>query len=84
MYDIDQYTAMCLIKTAWDEVSQQTIANCWKKAGVLPGSEGNKTDESVKFVDQEAKRQLEEQIDEVEKIHPKRGHISIDDLLNPA
>lgn len=38
IYDINQLEAMQLAKIAWDEVSQETIHNCWKKAGILPSS----------------------------------------------
>jgi hypothetical protein len=38
IYDIDQLSAMRLADEAWSNVSQKTIANCWRKAGILPPS----------------------------------------------
>lgn len=38
IYDIDQLQAMQLAEMAWDEVSAETIRNCWRKTGILPPS----------------------------------------------
>ena len=36
LYKINQLQAMAMIKKAWDKISQCTISNCWKHAGILP------------------------------------------------
>jgi hypothetical protein len=36
IYDIDQLQAMQLADLAWGEVTKDTIANCWRKSGILP------------------------------------------------
>lgn len=38
IYDINQLEAMRLADAAWDEVTPKTIANCWRKSGILPQS----------------------------------------------
>ncbi|KAL1711672.1 hypothetical protein EV715DRAFT_215052 [Schizophyllum commune] len=44
IYDINQLEAMRLAETAWDEVTPQTIRNCWIKTGILPASLSRSTD----------------------------------------
>jgi hypothetical protein len=36
MYKIDQRQAMHLAKAAWEAVTPQTIANCWRHVGLVP------------------------------------------------
>ena len=36
IYDINQLEAMRLADLSWKDVSTQTVANCWIKAGILP------------------------------------------------
>jgi hypothetical protein len=36
IYNIDQLQAMRLAEQAWGKVTQGTIANCWRKSGILP------------------------------------------------
>ncbi|EUC67702.1 DDE superfamily endonuclease, partial [Rhizoctonia solani AG-3 Rhs1AP] len=36
MYKIDQLQAMYLAKAAWEAVTPQTIANCWRHVGLVP------------------------------------------------
>jgi hypothetical protein len=38
IYEINQLEAMRLAATAWDDVSAETIANCWRKTDLLPPS----------------------------------------------
>lgn len=38
IYEINQLEAMCLADMAWNEVTSETIHNCWRKAGILPES----------------------------------------------
>jgi hypothetical protein len=36
IYDIDQLEAMRLAEVAWNDISSETIRNCWHKTGILP------------------------------------------------
>ena len=36
IYNINQLEAMQLAEVAWDDISSETIQNCWLKAGILP------------------------------------------------
>jgi hypothetical protein len=36
IYNIDQLQAMRLADISWKEVTKDTIANCWRKSGILP------------------------------------------------
>ena len=36
IYSINQLQAMRLICTAWDNVSNETIAHCWQKTSIMP------------------------------------------------
>ncbi|KAL0063893.1 hypothetical protein AAF712_009175 [Marasmius tenuissimus] len=36
LFDIDLLTAMRLLEKAWDEVTPETIQNCWQHSGVVP------------------------------------------------
>lgn len=54
LHAIDQLEAMRMIHEAWNEVSQDTIKNCWQHAQILPGStpddmvaDDNGTDKTV-------------------------------------
>jgi hypothetical protein len=38
IYDINQLEGMRIAASAWDDVSADTIAHCWVKAGILPSS----------------------------------------------
>lgn len=42
---IDLLEALKLVKLAWDNVTAETISNCFKKAGFIPGIEINTADE---------------------------------------
>lgn len=39
------FLALKLLKLAWDNVTAETISNCFKKAGFIPGIEINTADE---------------------------------------
>ncbi|KAJ6576133.1 hypothetical protein DFH09DRAFT_1311572 [Mycena vulgaris] len=45
IYDIDQLQAMRLAALAWQEVTKDTIANCWQKAGILPTADAVSDDD---------------------------------------
>jgi hypothetical protein len=38
IFKIDQLEAMHLMEQAWEEVSTETVANCWRHTGILPKS----------------------------------------------
>ena len=38
IYKINQLQAVWIADLAWCEVDTTTIQNCWRKAGILPGS----------------------------------------------
>jgi hypothetical protein len=38
IFKIDQLEAMRLMERAWEEVSTETVANCWRHTGILPKS----------------------------------------------
>ncbi|KAJ7303756.1 hypothetical protein DFH08DRAFT_976788 [Mycena albidolilacea] len=45
--DIDQLEAMRLAEQAWAEVTKDTIANCWRKSGILPTADSISIDEEL-------------------------------------
>jgi hypothetical protein len=46
IYDIDQLQAMRLADLAWGKVMKDTIANCWRKSGILPTNFAPSDDEA--------------------------------------
>ncbi|KAJ7789116.1 hypothetical protein B0H14DRAFT_3503403 [Mycena olivaceomarginata] len=36
IYNIEQLQVIRLAEQAWDKVTQETVANCWRKSGILP------------------------------------------------
>ncbi|KAJ8091208.1 hypothetical protein PM082_004184 [Marasmius tenuissimus] len=51
LFKIDVLLAMRLLQKAWDDVTPETIQNCWRHSGVLPGDD--KEWEDI-FVDSDA------------------------------
>lgn len=39
IWKIDVLSAMKMLKAAWDEVTLETISNCWKHTGISPGED---------------------------------------------
>ncbi|KAH9458457.1 hypothetical protein Pst134EB_010760 [Puccinia striiformis f. sp. tritici] len=37
VFNINQLKAMHMARSAWKSVTQQTISNCWKHTGIIPG-----------------------------------------------
>jgi hypothetical protein len=95
IYDIDQLTAMRLAETAWDEVSAETIYNCWLKARILPSSlvESSRTDlqhpppalSDVEFT-VEADKEVSQALDNLQErgVLQKSNRMDIDDFVEPA
>ena len=90
IYAINQLQAMRLICTAWDNVSNETIAHCWQKTSILPVVVDNdflsQAPSVVVLINSEQEAVLAE-INECynvfEQVRPNHVNLSIEALVSP-
>jgi hypothetical protein len=91
IYDIDQLQAMRLADLAWKQVTPKTIANCWRKSGILP--DRSHPSESAPAIDDEsddandAEKGLLDSLEQLQEVGvlQKSNTVDLEDLVhNPA
>lgn len=85
IYFIDQLEGMRLAKEAWSFVTERTIANCWKHAGILHPSQVESTATNmpvpeVKEAESELSKALEEMV--VTENVTSKNLLTVDELLD--
>jgi hypothetical protein len=88
IYDIDQLDGMRKAASAWDDVSASTIANCWRKVGILlEHAPDDPATPAIPVVDpvRQAEIALETTLDELENrgVLQASNRLSIESLVNP-
>lgn len=90
-HDISVLQAMRLVHTAWGDVSDETIAHCWHKSGILPvNANSNSLRETEDLAtaancEQEASlADIKDCYEEFNRIQPGHMRLPIKDLVNPA
>ncbi|KAH9441406.1 hypothetical protein Pst134EB_030072 [Puccinia striiformis f. sp. tritici] len=96
VFNINQLEAMHLARSAWESVTQQTIANCWRHTGILPSPtdtvlETTPVQQGSIAKDKDLEDIVEKTKQSLEKLsrYPglpescKKSRISIENLLNP-
>jgi hypothetical protein len=93
IYNIDQLQGMRIAALAWNEVSAETIKNCWIHAGILPDSVWTTRTPSPAIPIssllnpvREAEKQLSERLDGLEErqVLQRSNRLSIDALVYPV
>lgn len=76
---------MRLAQIAWDDVTPKTIANCWRKAGILPSAESPAADGADVESPAAEIEKVEAELDTLESIGVlhKKNRVELDDLFNP-
>lgn len=85
LHTIDQLEAMIMIEEAWNEVSQDTIKNCWRHAKILPGSGPDDIEVDDATVD-ETIEELQAALKELSLsgVVRKKNLMTVEELLNVA
>ena len=87
IYDINQLQAMQLVAMAWDEVSAETICNCWCKTGILPSSLLEPAPPSSESQDSvvAANTGVTEVLDDIQGrgLLQKKNWVDLDDFVDP-
>jgi hypothetical protein len=65
-YKIDVLEAMRMATSAWEQVTQETVANCWQHVKILPGAEGAVPTE--RYMDSTSLDVLEDSLNELAEI----------------
>ena len=91
IYSISQLQAMRIICTAWEDVSNETIAHCWHKTGILPVSVDNVQDQAEDIfvlIDNHEQETVLARVNEyyqaIVHIQPNRDRLSVEELVSPA
>lgn len=83
IYDLDQLEAMRLADAAWRDVGSQTIANCWRKTGILPDTaSADRVDAGLGCAEEQVTNTLKELVER--GVLVARNRMAIDELLNPV
>ena len=78
LYKVDQLTAMHWCRAAWDEVSMETIANCFQHTGIL-GTNQETLPSQADAAEQAVEQELQVCLSQL----PLRDPMSVDQLINP-
>lgn len=91
IYGINQLQAMRMICMAWEDVSNETIAHCWNKTGILPINMDNHSDQAVDvfvLINNHEQETVLAKVNDcykaIEHIQPNRIRLSIEELVSPA
>jgi hypothetical protein len=78
LYKVDQLTAMRWCRAAWGDVSMETIANCFRRTGIL-GTNQEALPPQVDAAEQAVEEELQAYLTQL----PLREPMSVDQLINP-
>ncbi|KAJ7661795.1 hypothetical protein B0H17DRAFT_953421, partial [Mycena rosella] len=84
IYDINQLEVMRLANLAWEDVFAETIANRWKKAGILPSDNSLTTANILANLADEAETALSETLQDLQSrgVLQKGNSLSVEALVD--
>jgi hypothetical protein len=78
-YQVNQHEAMQLATAAWDDVTPDTIANCWRHTGITPPQEYGSTD--APLPDPQADEPLADDLAAELNLNPEYTHPEVYNML---
>jgi hypothetical protein len=82
LYKINDFEAMTIASAAWEKVTPETIANCWKHVKILPGTE-NEEAPTKPYANPKSLDRLKDSLDDLAEIAIcPIGIPTIDELIN--